>query len=930
MERTKERWQEIQTILDEVFDLPEQQWTVFLRQRCQGDQSLYAEVQKLLDAEKNAPDILDKLAVDIADNVYTKSNLEDRVQIADLKSLRIGPFRLDAEIGRGGMGVVYKASRIDGQFQQSVAVKLLVNWRHHPQQHLDRFKQEQQLLATLNHPHIAQLFDGGVSEEGQPYLVMEYVEGLPIDEYCHRKQLGIRERLSLVLQVADALSYAHKNLIVHRDIKPSNILVNQQGQVKLLDFGIAKFLTDTSENQFTQTGERIMTPGFSAPEQLQGKKTTVATDVYQLGLILYLLLSEQQAFSNQANNFYQLAQVVCENQPSLPSAMLESKTGSWLKDSNQKEQKQFLAIQSKIFIKQWKNSLRGDLDAITLQCLRSEPEQRYASIDRLVDDVQAYFSRQPVSARKDNVQYRLSKFSQRHWRSLSAAAVFIVVIISYALTITFQAERIQQALDKSELETEKANQVADFLVNVFSAADPNVSGLEVVTAQELLEQGQQRIKQDLDKAPEIQAQVLTSLGKIYYSQGQYEESRKVLEQGLEQIRSGTPEDKSGLANTLTQLAIAYQAIGKFDDANALLEESLTIHRELQEENIAYAETLNAYGYSHRWRSNFVQAEEFFNQAIELLQRINATHNSELGTALNNLGSLQNIQGEFDKARQNLTKALEIQETVLGERHSYFTMGLANLAVTLIDMEDYEEARNYLMRAIALQKDVLGNEHIYLAHSYHAFGMLEYRTGQFESGASYLKQALAINLDNLSVPDVGVASIYLRLGAIQQDLQNYGQANDSYRNALEIFKQLEVGDQIIGRVLVQQASLAYAQKQLDEAADLYLQALNLLPTSGIRTSFAQLGYSQVLLYQNQNSMAEEFALRALQTRFEALPENHNLVAEAQAILALVYYHQNKLEQASALNKSASNTLSTHPMYQRPPGSNLLQLLKDQPL
>ena len=279
-------------------------------------------------------------------------------------------YRIIEEVGRGGMGVVYRAEQTSDSFTRQVAIKLLSNNRNDSQV-LQRFQKEQALLAGLKHPNIAQLYDGGVTNNNIPFFVMEYVDGAPIDQYCNGKKLSLKTRLRLLLQVADALSFAHSNLIVHRDIKPSNIFVTQEGEVKLLDFGIAKILDEEKDLQLTQTGNQVLTPGYAAPEQLLEQPITVATDIYLLGLVGYHLLTGQQAYQDKAGSLVEIARVMCEEDPTQPSLIHKKMT---------KEISASVFSDRGVSQKQLENQLKGDLDAILLKSLSRRPENRYTSV----------------------------------------------------------------------------------------------------------------------------------------------------------------------------------------------------------------------------------------------------------------------------------------------------------------------------------------------------------------------------------------------------------------------------------------------------------------------------------------------------------------------------------------------------------------------
>lgn len=900
---SKQRWQEIQSVLDELFVLSEAQKSLYLNKLKIRNPQLHVDVEYFIAAEQSAPTYLDQPAASLAKNLLTKSETKNNPQGA--VGEKIGAYLLREIIGQGGMGTVYRGERQRGEFEQQVAIKLLSNISQGEEENsilLDRFQQEQQTLASLNHPNIAQLFDGGFTADNQPYIVMEYVEGVDIYQYCTDNQLGLEARLKLIVQVADVLAFAHKNLIIHRDIKPSNILINASGQVKLLDFGIAKLISNDQKSDLTKTGESIMTPGSAAPEQIKGMPITVATDIYQLGLVMYQLITDSQAFSDQAESLYELARVMCEKLPTTPSIMCT------------KSQQQDTA-----FASQWQKKLQGDLDAIVLKALRTESDHRYASMQEFGKDINAHLSGNLVEARQKNLQYLVSSYSRRHWKLVLIASSFLMIILAYAATVTVQSQRIKAALEQSELEAKKAQQVSQFMVNIFKTSDPNVSGLEEITALQLLEEGQQNIQQTLLEAPEIRAHMLSVLGDIYYSRGVYDQSEKLLALALEQQQQLPHIDPLETANILTKLAISYSTQNKYEQSETLLLDSLELHRtafeqHLSETNhIAYAETLNAYADVLKTRGEYELAEKNFNNAIEIMKPYGDKQN-ELAIAYNGLAGTQHVQGHFSEAISNMREGLRILGLVHGEQHAYFNIALNNLVTILTDLEYFEEAAVLSKKSLQMQMERLGNDHPNVGNTLRSLGILAHRQGDFLTAREYLQRALNNKRQRLNEDNVTVGVILLFLGAVEQDMGRFDQASERYQAMLQIFKTYQVADRIMGRALCQPASLSLARGEWQKANQQYLDALSLLPEIGVRGAIAQLGFARSALYlQSDLNKAEALSRSALATRQQKYPDNHSLVAEAQAVLGLVLTKLNKPAQAAPLLNAANGVLSQHPIY-----------------
>ena len=432
---------------------------------------------------------------------------------------RIGPYRVLRRLGTGGMGTVYLAERADAQFRQQVALKV-VNRHLVNDEIVRRFRTERQILADLDHPNIAHLLDGGTTADGLPYLVMEYVVGERIDAYCNARALALRERLALFLAVCDAVQYAHRNLVIHRDIKPSNILVTPDGAPKLLDFGIAKLMGTGAERgaALTRADERLMTPEHASPEQVRGEPVTTGSDVYALGILLYHLLTGERPYTPDDGSVAALERAICETAPDKPSTVVmraATRAGN-------------AAAPAPVPVpapRRLARALTGDLDNIVLMALRKEPARRYASAAQMAEDVRRYLDQRPVIARPDTWSYRTAKFLRRHTASVTAAAAVVVVlaavVVYYTQRLAGERDRAQDAERRAVRETETSKRVSDFLVELFRVSDPDKARGETITAREILDRGAERIDQELDDEPEVQAQLMDTMGLVYRSLGLY-------------------------------------------------------------------------------------------------------------------------------------------------------------------------------------------------------------------------------------------------------------------------------------------------------------------------------------------------------------------------------------------------------------------------
>jgi serine/threonine protein kinase len=483
---------------------------------------------------------------------------------------RIGPYRVLRTLGVGGMGEVFLAERADAEFEQQVAIKVVYGGTI-ARNVQSRLRIERQILAQLDHPNIAHLLDGGSLPDGTAYIVMEYVDGVPIDVFCDSNRLDIAARLKLFQTVCAAVHYAHQNLIVHRDLKPSNILVTAAGAPKLLDFGIAKLLDERQAGHHTlavtHADMRIMTPDHASPEQVQGQAITTSSDVYVLGVLLYRLLTGTGPFFIPSMRLTDIERAICEKDPPLPSNAVS------MDDSTEARG---IADARSIGAHRLRRILQGDLDNIVIMAMRKEPERRYASAQQMASDIQRYLEGKPVIARRDTMSYRTAKFIKRHWLTVTAGAGTVFLILAFATTtyvqslrIAAERDRVAQQRERAEHERVRAEEVSSFLVSLFKLSDPEENRGNQITARELLDSAARRLQAGLQDQPATKAALLSTVGAVYDSLGQYKDALPILSESL-QLQPES-HDKSRI-DTLLELGRARIGAGDLPAAEAPLQE----------------------------------------------------------------------------------------------------------------------------------------------------------------------------------------------------------------------------------------------------------------------------------------------------------------------------------------------------------------------
>jgi serine/threonine protein kinase/Flp pilus assembly protein TadD len=610
----------------------------------------------------------------------------------------IGPWRLIELLGRGGMGEVWLAERADGQYRQRAAVKLL-----HPGADLvelrRRFLMERQILATLNHPNIAQLLDGGIAADGRPYLVMEYIDGLRIDRYCDRGNLPIRDRLRLVATVARAVHRAHRSLIVHRDLKPSNILVTGDGVPKLLDFGIAKLLDGSALGlgAVAQTESGPMTPEYASPEQIRNEPITTATDIYSLGVVLYELLSGRRPSELAGCSRGDWERILCEEAPPAPSDMVA------------RGMPESAAATRGTTSGRLRRQLQGDLDRIVLMALRKEPHRRYDSAEQLAQDIERFLDGQPVLAHGDSRWYRIRKFTRRHKASVLAAGLTALALLVGAGLTLWQARIAARERDRAQLQREQAEEVSTFFVSLFDENDPVALQGDSITAAELLDRGRARAE-ELTSQPLVQARMLSAIAEAYSNETRYDVAESLATRALTLRRAahGSADDPD-VAMSLVQLGTMLRGRGAFREADSLYRVALAIQvRYWGEVHPEPARIHALLGYLAIARGRVPEAEAHYRHALDLIRRAAGDGAPEVATIMVPLGSTLRREGKYAEAEAMYRGALAIQ------RRAY-PGGDPQTAETLLRLGDLyntflgrpSDAEPLIREAIAIQTRLLG-------------------------------------------------------------------------------------------------------------------------------------------------------------------------------------------------------------------------------
>lgn len=794
MKTVTRRWARIQDLFGQVANLPENERRNFLHAECADDPDLRQEMENLLTAESLLPKITPQATETrlLTQSSRVERNKDKRARRSnELIGHVIGAYRLSSILGQGGAGTVYLGERADRQYSAQVAIKIVENSLI-DNDVTDRFTAERQILASLNHPNIARLLDAGETRTGHPYLVMEYVHGEPIDQYCDSERLDITQRLELFLKVCSAVQYAHQNLIVHRDIKPGNILVTPDGTPKLLDFGIAKLIDNGAKASvngtkpgLTRHNDRVLTPEYASPEQIIGEHITTASDVYALGVVLYQLLSGNRPYEVHALSQLELERIICILDPPRPSQLLTqtpNRQNAPIPDLTA------IASARRLTPKRLRQSLVGDLDAIILRALRKEPIQRYKSVEKFTDDIHRYLDHEPVEARQGNWIYYSKRFVFRHTLGVFSATLALLALIGFSIFVTLQNQRITEQRDLATQQTTRAEHVSNFMLEVFSNADPFTNQGKNITAKELLDKAGFRLtnENELHQQPEVKAKLLESIGRAYQRQNQPDLAIKYLQLSLGMQWALPNTQHESQANTLQYLGSAQKEKGLYAEAEASLKEAQSLLETNKRTNTStYIEVLSEIGSLEIYQSNPSQALPPLKLSLSIARKKYTPNNPKIASILINLAQGYTWMGQFKTATNIAREAVSITHQSLPEHHPDRAMADYTLGDLLYRQEKYSEAEPMIEQALKSQEILYGSTNSTLANTLDALAMIKLTLNKPYLAENLSRRALTITQIELGTNNINTAYFQTALAEILIREKKYQDAENHLQRARSI-------------------------------------------------------------------------------------------------------------------------------------------------
>jgi serine/threonine-protein kinase len=814
-------WATVDALFSELLELEEAQRPARLDLLCGDDTQLRARLVHLLEAEATSRQAFELATDDVRSALADMAETASRKQVAAITAPgTLGPYRLTRLLGRGGMSSVWLAQRDDAQFEQRVAVKLLHHWLDEPQA-VQRFLAERDILSRLSHPNIAQLFDGGTTADGIPWLATEYVQGQPLTSYCDGEKLGVRDRLRVFLQVTDAVQHAHQQLVVHRDLKPSNIMVDSAGRVRLLDFGIAKLLgleDDPGRAPLTRTGHLPMTPDYAAPEQLTGQPITTATDVYQLGVVLYELLCGERPGKATAAG---AAQAKPPRKPSTVIARREqagNKSAAWVSA----------------------RQLRGDIDVILLKALQEAPGQRYVSVTAMAEDLRHHLAGRAISARPSSLADTVRRFARRNPLGATALVLLAASLVAIIGVLQLGAARVAEERDMAVREARRASEATELLLGLFSGADPlaaqALSGRET-TVWEVVEAATRRVRAQLHNDPLLRAEMLTTLATLHHYAGRAAEGASIMQEVKDLYAQHAGTESAEYAAALAELGRQWALAGRLEDARSAIDEALQIANGLPvEAGAARVSVLLDAGEFHRRSGSLALAEARYRQARAIIDGGASISVAVRLAVATGLADTLSALGYFGEAEAIARESVATVESQFGPDHARLVAPLATLGAAQRALGQPGAAAASITRGLDIARREYGDA--------------------YPSTLS-LRNNLSLALAASGRPLEAASEMNL---LVEQLRSTRGDDDLEVANAL----------QNLGVMLALAGAGEEALKRLGEARAIYMRTL---PAGSARAAFPLLTIAFIRLQRDEARLALQTAEQALQTLSTGLPQGH---------------------------------------------------------
>ena len=924
-------FERIEQLVHDALARPEEDRALFLEGACGDDVALRREVESLLRHQPSATDLFEASAFEWTSVLSLVD--QDATRVDDDLETHVGPYRLIEKIGSGGMGNVYKAVRDDDEFEQTVAIKRIKRGLD-TDEILRRFRQERQVLANLTHPNIARLLDGGSTGDGRPYLVIEYVDGRRIDEYCDEHGLTIRERIELFRVVCDAVQFAHRNLVVHRDLKPGNILVEEgiegsrhQGienrssgrldalmprsldafSPKLLDFGIAKLLHPDSADATLEltagTGPRL-TLAYASPEQVRGEAITTSSDVYSLGVILYELLIGTRPYEISGLSAKEIERAICESPPRPPAEALAA-SAPRIDAIGQARSTDPARL---------RRELSGDLETILFKALAKEPERRYISVQALSEDLHRYLEGRPVTAQRDSAAYRLRKFVARNKAGVSVAIAFVILLAGAAVVSTFLFLDARSARDRAERQQETAEAINAFLTDMLASVDPRIEGVDV-TVRMILDSAAERADTEFTEFAEVEQGVQSTVGRAYFALGLYDDAYPHLDRALDLCLDIYGNDHPRTATAMNDLGLALRHMGRYAEAEPLHRAALDIDiHHFGEFSREAAKSMNDLAQNLYDQGKYEEGRPLYVRSFEIRSELLGEADTEFLASLNNFARARLTEGDSESAEAILLEVLRLRRELDGDDHPDTIGAMNNAAFILMQRGRYDEAEDLFYETIVGYESIYGPSHPDIARVLNNLGECLRRQGRYEDAEPVQRDALAMRREALGDDHPLVAVSINNLGLTLASLEAYDEAIALHEESLAIrTAHLGADHPDTATSLANLGFVLYKQGDIDSAQTYFLEALeirrNAFGEAHPAVANAKMHLARCLLEQGDLGPAETQCREALAIQTRTLGPDHPHTAATRAVLGRVLTRAERYDDAETALLAAWDNLQT---------------------
>jgi serine/threonine-protein kinase len=899
-------WDDLWEIFAQLIKQPIEQHGQLILAAKINNAAMEKELRRLLQAHYSQSSILDT-------QPHWQANFNQVFQ----PPTDIHGYKIKRKLGSGGIGDVYLASKDEDGFVRKVAIKFATTGRF-AKHVLNSFNTELKVLLALNHNNIERLFDGGITQDKVPFLIVEYIDGSHIDKYCNQNSLSLKQRLGLFQKICKAVDVVHRSLIVHRDIKAGNIMVGKDGEPKLLDFGLAKLTSrrarDDSETTYSSL---MMTIAYASPEQINAATITTASDIYSLGILLHYLLTGQFPYQVSANNLSATIKTISEHVPNLAS-------------QNIKRNSVIEQLEPRL-----KKKLSGDVEQIIAKSIAKQPERRYLSATHFADDIQNYLDNRPVQAKQDSVFYRSRKFMQRHKFGVLASTMAVIALTTLLIIYYLQSNDLKQSIKDIKTEQQRVMQVTTFLKDIFKTSDPLVTDVKILKVKDLLDYSSKQLDSQFNQQPITKATLYETLGNVYLNMSQLPQAEELY---LKAENLFTQENhQQGLLRIFIAKTRLYQQQGELKKVQTLLEQLVQQFPLAGLDLKRQAEIEVFQGQNNYLLGKYPQAQQLLLSALKKRVELYGEEHQLVVDIYQLLGNVYWRFGDFDQVQHYYQQSYNINKKILGESHHKTIKSRSSLGVLAYAQGNYDQALEHFKHVVKARFDRLGNTHLLTASAYNRLGATYYEAGIYDLAEKNLKQALSI-FRNLKLENsMKYARALNNLGLVERQRQNYLQAQRSFLQAkvieienlgeshedvasmnnnlgmvaadlgdphaaIGLFKQtyqtlldkhgmknvnIAYSMTNIGRMYIHLGQITDAKQWIEEALELRLQKLGKNNIYYIETLAA---HAEIAIKEQRFKQAKEELLQVIEIRKHNYPKEDWRIAEAQNIYAAINYQQ----------------------------------------